>query len=153
MPNERSTDDLLAAVLVDAPDVLAPLRAAWEAAWAVVDPMLLEGCRLLVASILGCEPELEVRTPVAIAAGFTEAHGRGMSEWYRSPLWDERARACFAFTEQFVIDVANLDDDAVGRVRGHLGDTGLLDFANAILVVEQRQRLRLVWGRVLEPAA
>ena len=153
MPDDRSTDDVLAAVLVDAPDVLAPLRAAWEAAWAVVDPMLLEGCRLLVASILGCAPELAVRTPIAVAAGFTDAHAAGMSEWYRSVLWDERARACFAFAEQFVIDVANLDDDTAGRVQGHLGDAGLLDFTNALLVIEQRQRLRLVWDRVLEPAS
>ena len=56
---------------------------------------------------------------------------------------------CLAFCEQFVIDVANLDDDLAAAVVAQLGEQGFVDFANALLVVEQRQRLRLVWERVL----
>jgi hypothetical protein len=53
-------------------------------------------------------------------------------------------------TEQFVIDVAGLDDDTAGAVREQLGEQGFVDFVNALLVVEQRQRLRLIWQRLFE---
>ena len=47
------------------------------------------------------------------------------------------------------LDVASIDDDTVAAVRDHLGDEGLANFVNALLVVEQRIRLRLVWDRLL----
>ena len=60
---------------------------------------------------------------------------------------------CLAFCEQFVIDVANLDDALAAAVADELGADGLVDFTNALLVVEQRQRLRLAWERLgLAPA-
>ncbi len=34
-----------------------------------------------------------------------------------------------------------------------LGEQGLVDFVNALLVVEQRQRLRLVWRQLFGEAA
>ena len=58
-----------------------------------------------------------------------------------------------AFTEQFVIDVAGLDDATCAAVRDELGEQGLVDFVNALLVVEQRQRLRLVWAQLFGDAA
>ena len=47
-----------------------------------------------------------------------------------------------------MIDVASLDDATAGAVRDELGEEGLVDFVNALLVVEQRQRLRLIWERL-----
>lgn len=152
-PAIRSTDEVMADVLSDLPDVLATLRDAWHAAWAAVDPVLLESCRLLVASILGCDAELAARTPLARAAGFRDEHASAMANWHASTLFGPRERACFAFTEQFVIDVANLDDATAGDVRSHLGDVGLASFVSALLVVEQRQRLRLMWAHVMVAAA
>ncbi len=55
----------------------------------------------------------------------------------RSPV----EAACLAFTDEFVIDVANLRDETAAAVREHLGDAGLTDFTRALLVVEQRERL------------
>ena len=40
-----------------------------------------------------------------------------------------------------------------GAVVEHLGEQGLADFAAALLVVEQRLRLRLTWQRLFEPAS
>ena len=65
---------------------------------------------------------------------------------------ERRQRACLAFTEQFVIDVAGLDDATAGAVRDELGEQGLVDFVSALLVIEQRQRLRLTWAQLFTEA-
>ena len=62
-----------------------------------------------------------------------------------------RERACLAFVEQWILDVASLDDDTARAVSDVLGDDGLAALASTVLVVEQRQRLRLAWSRLFEP--
>lgn len=147
------TDDVLDRVLADHPDVRRELAAAWTAAWATVDPLLLELCRLRIAMLLGCGDESAVRTPVAVDAGLDEGVVDELANWPRSGRFGARERACLAFTEQWVIDVAGMDDGTVGAVGEQLGDQGLADFAAALLVVEQRQRLRLAWQQLFEVAA
>ncbi len=71
-----------------------------------------------------------------------------IAAWPSDPRFDEADRACLAFTEHYVMDVASVDDDTVARVREHLGDAGLQNFVSALLIVEQRIRLRLVWDRL-----
>lgn len=146
-----TTSALIDTVLAGTPDVARQLAAADVAAWDAVDPVLLELCRLRVAMLLGCEAELQVRTPAASAAGLDEATIAELSRWPTSDRFGARERACLAFCEQFVIDVAGLDDDLAFGVSQHLGPQGLADFTAAMLVVEQRQRLRLAWERLLEP--
>ncbi len=143
-----STSDVIERVLGDHPDVRQHLAEAWSAAWDAVDPVLLELCRLRVAMLLGCRPELEVRTPAAVAAGLDEGAVAVLADWPRAERFGPTERACLAFTEQFVIDVAGMDDRTVGSVRQQLGDQGLADFTSALLVIEQRQRLRQTWTRV-----
>jgi alkylhydroperoxidase family enzyme len=147
---ERPTDDVIAALLERYPDVSSSLTSAWDAAWHSVDPALLELCRLRIASLLGCRAELASRTPAAVAAGLDESRIEVLSQWPTSALFGPTERACLAFTEQFVIDVASLDDRTAGAARDALGEQGLVDFVDALLVVEQRQRLRLIWQRLFE---
>ena len=146
-------DEVVATVLADHPDVAGALDDAWRAAWVSVDPVLLELCRLRIAMLLGCGPELRARTPEAAAAGLDEERVATLSRWPTSPLFGPTERAGLAFTEQFVIDVAGLDDATAEAVRDALGEQGLVDFVDALLVVEQRQRLRLTWQRLFEDAA
>jgi alkylhydroperoxidase family enzyme len=149
---DQPMDEVLETILADHPDVAAALEDAWRAAWDSVDPVLLELCRLRIAMLLGCAPELEVRSAEAVAAGLDDERVATLSRWPTSPLFGPAERACLAFTEQFVIDVAGLDDDTAGAVREQLGEQGLVDFVSALLVVEQRQRLRLTWQRLFEAA-
>jgi hypothetical protein len=37
-------------------------------------------------------------------------------------------------------------------VRDELGEQGLVDFVSALLVIEQRQRLRLTWAQLFTEA-
>lgn len=143
------TSDVIDTVLAEHPDVRQHLAQAWDAAWESVDPVLLELCRLRVAMLLGCAPELAARTPAAVSAGLDEDTVAVLADWPRSARFGQTERACLAFTEQFVIDVAGMDDETASDVRERLGDQGLIDFTSALLVVEQRQRLRQTWAGVL----
>lgn len=146
-----STTAVLEAVLADRPAVAACLAGARRAAWATVDPVLLELCRVRIAMLLGCPDEVDARTGAALAAGLDEAVVADLASWAVSPSFGPRERACLAFCEQFVIDVAGMDDELALAVADHLGAQGLADLTAALLVVEQRQRLRLAWERLLAP--
>jgi hypothetical protein len=143
-----STADVLTRRLQRAPDVRAALNDAWDAAWSSVDPCLLELCRLQIAALLRCPTELGQRTPAALAAGFDERKAVALDDAFRSPLFTARERACLAYTDAFVMDVASLSDELAARVADHLGHAGLVDFTSALLVLEQRQRLALAWSAV-----
>ncbi len=145
-----STDEVLDLVLAEQPDVRSGLAEAWSQAWAVVDPVLLELCRLRIAMLLGCDAEFASRTPAALVAGLSDETVAVLARWPTSDRFGPRERACLGFTEQFVVDVAGMDDTVVGAVRDQLGERGLVDFVSALLVIEQRQRLRLTWERLFE---
>ena len=147
------TSAVIAERLRHAPDIAAAIDAAWDAAWSSVDPCLLELCRLEIATILRNPVEFELRTPAAIAAGFDEHKISALTSWMHSPMITPAERACLAFTDAFVIDVASLPDETAASVREHLGDAGLVDFASALLVLEQRQRLALVWNALFAEAS
>ena len=135
-----NTDDLFRRVLAERPEVLDQLQRAHTAAWAAVDPQLLELCRGRMAMLLGSVEE-------------RPDDSEELARWSTSPRYGEVERACLAYTEQFVLDVASMDDETVERVSQVLGPEGLANFANALLVLEQRIRLRLIWTALLEPAA
>lgn len=141
-----TTDDVIDVVLAAQPEVAEHLLEAHRQAWAATDPRLLELARLRVAMLLGNEAELSVRTP---HAGVDEATIAELGRWPTSPLFDATDRAVLDFVEQWVIDVASVTDAQAAAVSDALGPEGLATFAGAFLVIEQRQRLRLAWTRLL----
>ena len=147
-----TTDEVIEVTLADHPRVAASLAAAHVAAWEVVDPVLLELCRLRLAQLFGDTAELVVRTPAAVAAGLDESTIRELRGWPRSPQFGPRERACLAFCEQFFIDVANVTTAETEAISAELGVQGLADFVSALLVVEQRLRLRLAWDQLFGEA-
>jgi alkylhydroperoxidase family enzyme len=142
------TGELMASVLVDHPDVLRHLDDLHEAVWAAVDPVLLELCRLRIARLLGCVAEEDYRTPVALAAGLDEATIADLAAWPSSSRFGPRERACLAVCEQLVIDVAGMSDEVAVAAAEQVGPDAFRDFVTALLVLEQRQRLRLAWERL-----
>lgn len=146
-----STADVISTMLRDQTSVAEHLTEAHDQVWANLDPVLLEMVRLRIAQLLGNEAELAVRTPAAVAAGFDEDLAADLSRWYSSPRYGRRERACLDFVEQWVVDVANVTDAQAAAVTDVLGPEGLAGFAAAVLVLEQRQRLRLAWSRLFAP--
>jgi alkylhydroperoxidase family enzyme len=145
---DTTTDEVIAVTLVEHPRVAASLAAANVAAWDVVDPILLELCRLRLAQLFGDTGELALRTPAALVAGLDESMVRELRAWPQSPHFGPRERACLAFCEQFFLDVANVTANETEAISAEIGAQGLVDFVSALLVIEQRQRLRLAWGKL-----
>lgn len=115
-------------------DAARHLDAAHEAAWRATDPSLLARCRERTVELLGGDASVIDAPPVPVAP---------------ADLDPSLVDAAIAFTEHYLIDVASMTDELVAPLREALGDQGLVDFVNALLVVEQRIRLQLAWGAVL----
>jgi alkylhydroperoxidase family enzyme len=154
MPGElRPTADVLGDVLHDHPAVASCLADAYAAAWRAVDAVLLELCRLRVAMLLGCSAELAVRTPQAVAGGLAEQTVAELAQWPTSARFSARERSCLSLCEQLVMDVTGVSDAQAAEVVDHLGPSGFRDLLAALLVLEQRQRLRLAWEALAVPGA
>jgi hypothetical protein len=146
MQGTSSEAEAFRMALTEKPDIEDALAALHDAAVAAVDPELLDPCRVRIAMLLGNDPD-------SFPHSLDEAHRRALPLWPTSPLFSPAQRACLAFTEQFVVDVASLDDATAGAVVAALGGDGCATFVDALLVVEQRQRLRQAWGRLFSAAA
>jgi hypothetical protein len=124
------TDATLAMHLAGAPDVLEQLNLARDAAWQTVDSRLLGLCEQRIREILGVTQESQ------------------LANWYADASLSVAEKACLTFTEEYMIDVANLTDQTAAAVCDALGDQATVDFVSALLVVEQRQRIALTWDTV-----
>jgi alkylhydroperoxidase family enzyme len=116
------------------------------AAWDATDPVLLELCRLRMATLLASPAEQARRTARAQAAGLDEGKVVELPSWPTSPRFDACERACLALAEQFVIDANGVTDDHVAEVTAHLGPAGCYAFVQALSVVETFLRACLTLG-------
>lgn len=123
-------DAILEAHLAAHPDVLEQLNLARDAAWATVDNRLLGLCEQRIREILAVAETVQ------------------LANWYADSALSPAEKACLAFTEEYMIDVANLSDETAAAVRAELGDQAMVDFVSSLLVVEQRQRIALTWATV-----
>lgn len=126
------------AVVLEGSDALEHLEAAHKAAWVVTDRPLLELCRDRLAMLIDHPSALQL----------SDARRDRLRAWAEQ-VTDPVERAALTFTEQYTLDVASVTDDQVEALRAGLDDQGLVDFLNALLVVEQRMRLEMVWEQVL----
>jgi len=130
------------AVLAGQPEILAALRGVHEAAWDATDPDLLDLCRVRMAMVLGANDS-------ARSDDLDDALVAELPCWPASARFSPAQRAALAFTEQYVIDVASVDDALVADLSDAIGADALASFVTALLVVEQRLRLSLAWGLLL----
>lgn len=128
------------------PELLADLKRFHTLFWqdGRVDPVVLELCRLRIASLLRCEPERRVRYEPARRAGLTEEKIAALPSWPKSPEFTARERACLAFAEAFVVDVHSIDDALAAAVTEHLSPPEMVAFTEALAVFDGFMRFRLV---------
>ena len=129
--------------LADRPDVLRHLQDAHSAARDAIDARLYDLVQRRVETLLGSHPHQD---PVAASGPELDQ----LPQWPTSNLFSEADRACLAFVEQFVIDVAAISDDQAAAVVATLGDEGFSNFVHTVLVIEQRLRLALIWQRLFD---
>ena len=118
------------------------IAAFWERR--ALDPVILELCRLQVATVHGCRAELAVRHRPAIEAGLDEEQvaALGRSE---APF-DPAQRACLRFSEMFVRDPHAITDADAAAVVAHVGEPGLVALAEAVALFDGFCRFRLILG-------
>jgi alkylhydroperoxidase family enzyme len=106
--------------------------------WArrLLDPVVLELCRLRVAQMLGAHHPQSVRTPQAQQAGLKEARIAALSDWWNSSDFSPTERACLRFAEQFVLDPKGITDADAAAVTGALGDAGTVAFVEALAIFD-----------------
>jgi len=102
----------------------------------LVDPCLLELCRLRVAQLLGAAHELSLRTPEARAAGLREERIAALGAWWTSDAFSPTERACLRFAEQFVLDAKGITDADAAAVVSALGESGLVAFVEALAIFD-----------------
>lgn len=129
------------------PDLVAPYRDFVARLWRpeVMDPVVLELCRLRVAATVGCTAELAVRTAPALDAGLTEAQVAALGTW-RAGGFDEDTAGCLSFAEQFSVDAGSIDAAERAALAGRLGMRRLVGLVNALAVFDGFDRMRLVLG-------
>jgi len=142
---ETSIDTFFREVLDDRISVANQLEEIHGLAWEVMDSALLDLCRLRVAMLLNCDSDLEVSNSDLASEKIVS-----LSEWSSSSLFSESEKACLRFSEEFIVDVSSIPDSSAFDVREHLGEEGFVNFVNALLVVEQRMRLQIVWRKIGE---
>ena len=134
------------------PPAYERFRALYGSLWNpdVLDPTLLELCRLRIAAVLGCESEARVRFRDAMEAGLTEEKIAALPRYTSAPELSERERSCIAFAEQYVLDPHGLDDSDFARLRASLDSKQIATLTLAVAVFDALARFRLALG-ILPP--
>jgi alkylhydroperoxidase family enzyme len=135
------------------PDLYGPFREFYAVFWRdrLVDPVVLELCRLRVAQLLGCASEQEVRY------GPTEADGPGapfvdavmvdaLAQWPTAEPFTDAQRAALAFAEQFVIDPQGIKGPIRDELRRHYELPEVVALTEALALFDGFTRFRLVLG-------
>jgi alkylhydroperoxidase family enzyme len=128
------------------PNELGAVADLVVAAWAENDPVLLELCRIRMATALGFTWEQSRRTERARAAGLTEEKVADLPAWPTSDRFSPTERAVLMLAEQFVMDANAVTEEHVADVTAHLGPEGCYAFVQAVSVVETFMRACLTLG-------
>lgn len=128
----------LAGAMALRPNLKADLDAFSSTFWqlTVLDPMLLECCRLRVAQLHRCQAELAQRRAEAEAAGFSEQHAEALLRWDQSELFSQLQRDALALAELFVQDPQAIDDELALRLTTTLGDAGFVALLEALALFD-----------------
>ena len=113
------------------PDLYEPYRDFVALFWdrRLVDPLLLELCRVRVAELLGCQAAASERT-----LGVTALPDDGDLS--------SAQRTAVAFAEQFVIDPHGVDDAMRERLAEHLSSADVVALTEALAVFDGFTRFR-----------
>ena len=121
------------------PDLYADYRAFAESVWqdGLVDPQLLDLCRVRVAQILGWG---------VVPTELDDARVAALTDWPRSEVFSARERACLRLTEGFVLDPHGVSDADAASVAAHLSPAEMVALIEALAICDGFTRMRLILG-------
>ena len=130
------------------PRYAAALRSVEAALWRqdVLDPIVLELCRLRIAQLLDCSAALGYRTPEATNAGLDEAMVSVLAQWPDHDLFTQRLRTCIGYAEQLLLDAQGVTDAQAAEVVAAIGEGGFLVLTYGCGLFETTQRARKLIG-------
>ncbi len=131
------------AVAPEAWDALVRMRVE---TCGLASPVLVELCRLRLATLLGSDVERRARCPRARAAGLDEDRIAALPLWPTDSRFSDLERAAIRFTEEYAMDVNAISDEAVDDLVGHLGVEQTYAFVCALWTVDAVQRAWMVMG-------
>jgi alkylhydroperoxidase family enzyme len=123
---------------------LAFLSLFWERN--LVDPVLLELCRLRIAQIHDCRSELLVRYRPAVDAGLSERDVAALAEPGRHTHLSSIREACVRLAEKFTLDVHSISDDDVVEIRTALGEAATVALVEVLALFDGFMRFRVLLG-------
>ncbi len=144
VPSPRATPDALTRL---APEVAAGLgRLRCDVAGvSPTGPLALVDLR--IAQLLGDDPMPWTGSATAVPPAEAQRR-RTLSQWPTSPVFSDEERAVLGFAEQFVIDVAGVDDALRSELRSALGPSSVLDVVVALFVLDFGRRVTMVLDRL-----
>jgi alkylhydroperoxidase family enzyme len=148
LPEQAEGTSALDRVFGLRPDLYEPFRAFYATFWThdLLDPIVLELCRLRVAQLLRCRSEQQLRYEPALRAGLTEEQVAQLPRWPTEPMFSPAQRAALAFAEQFVIDVEGIDAQRRDTVVDHFSVAGLVALCEALALFDGFCRFRILLG-------
>ena len=146
LPERASGASVLEQTLGLRPDLADPFRSFYAVFWRdrLVDPVVLELCRLRVAHLLGCGSELRVRYQPAIDGGLDEQMVERLAQWPTDAAFSDAQRAALAFAEQFVIDPHGIRGAIRDTLREHFSLPEVVALTEALALFDGFARLRRI---------
>jgi alkylhydroperoxidase family enzyme len=148
LPDVAAGDTPLDRVFGLRPDAYDRFRELYGGLWdpAVIDPRVLELCRLRIGTILGSDAERAVRFADGRAAGVTETEVAALPHWPSTPAFRDAERAAVAFAEQYVMDPHELTDDHFAALHAHFDESAIATLCLAVAMFDALTRFRLALG-------
>jgi alkylhydroperoxidase family enzyme len=134
-------------ILARRPELVGPYRDYVQLIWSndSVSPVLLELCRLRIATLLGHDGEQSRRTAAATDAGLTEEKIAALPRWPVDARFDDQERAVLELAELFSMDVHSVSDEQVAAVARYLDPPGLLALVVSLGFFEAFMRMELLF--------
>ncbi len=133
------------------PNLYAAFRDMSAVFWEqrLVDPVILELCRLRIAQLHGCRSELALRYAPARDAGLGEAKIAALEHHAEDPRFTREERACLVLAERFASDPHAIGDADAAAVVGALGEDAAVGLLLALALFDGFARFRVMLG--IEP--
>ena len=127
------------------PEAYARHKALVDHIWrpGLIDPVVLELCRLRVAQVIRSPRDLEARTPAAAAAGLTEDKISRLSLWPTASDYTAAERAALCFAEMYVIDPGSVTDAMTEDVKAHFTPSEVAVLTTGIAVFDAIARFQV----------
>lgn len=112
-----------------------------------LEPKFLELVKIYVSQLNRCAYGIDRHTHRARRLGETEERLQLLLAWRQTPLYSERERAAFAWTESVMRLSAEVDDSDYERVRQWFTSEELVDLTFVILATHAWNRLAIAFGQ------